>query len=243
MTNEESVPQPDVTDVTDEVFDAPKPLPPRLTIALPTVVNRADLFAKLHTHIAAQCEGKPVEIIIACDAKEISIGKKRQNLLEQAKGDYVVFIDDDDWVAADYVDKILAALATSPDCVGFLISCTTNGNRPVMAKASMHYKEWAENRDGYAHVRSTYQKTPVRRELALKAGFPDLRYGEDRIYSAAVVKLVKTEAFINAVLYNYRYKPEPFHAKYGIKPGQREPRKPTERQPRLDYKGRRVGWL
>lgn len=225
------------------VFAGDELLRPRpiLSILLATVINRAELFAKLHAEVKRQAEGRAVEIIVACDAKEISIGKKRQNLLEQATGEWVCFIDDDDWIAADYVDRILKALGPAPDCVGFLISCTTNGGRPVMAKASKCYKQWGENVDGFAHVRSPYQKTPVRREIALKAGFPDLRYGEDRIYSAAVVKLVKTEVFIDSVCYHYRFRSENFAQKYGIsllgykkQPHQRPPHK------KFDQKGRKV---
>lgn len=221
--------------------------PPRLSVLLPTVINRAALFAKLHAEIQRQCEGRAVEILVACDAKEISIGKKRQNLLEQATGDYIAFIDDDDWIAETYVDRILAALATSPDCVGFLISCTTNGGKPVMAKASMRYRQWGEGVDGYAHTRSPYHKTPHLRSIALQVGFPDLRFGEDRPFSAGITKLIKTEVFVNAVLYHYRFKTESFHQKYGIKVPPKQPRSPRtvtgERIPRLDYKGRRVGWL
>lgn len=206
---------------------------PRLSILLCTVISRADLFAKLHAHVLAQASGKPVEVLVACDNKEISIGKKRQNLLEQATGDYIAFIDDDDWVSDHYVDKILAALETSPDCVGFLITCTTNGKDPRSAITSMRYREWGERIDGYAHVRSPYQKTPIRREIALKVGFPDLRYAEDRVYSRGVTALIKTEAFVNEVLYFYRYRKEPFSLKYGIKAG---------RIGRMfDQRGRKVG--
>lgn len=204
--------------------------PPKFSILLATVANRAALFALLHEHIKKQAEGKPVEIIVACDNKEISIGKKRQNLLEQAKGDYVAFIDDDDWVADTYVDDVLAALESNPDCVGFKITCTTNGQNPVSAITSMRYPTWRENVDGYSHVRSIYHKSPHRRELALKVGFPDLRYGEDRPYSVGLMKLVKTESFIDKVLYFYRYRTEPFMAKYGILPQSRpQPNKATPR--------------
>jgi glycosyltransferase involved in cell wall biosynthesis len=201
---------------------------PTLSILLPTVESRANLFAKLHAHILGQCEGKPVEVIVACDNKEISIGKKRQNLLEQATGEWVVYVDDDDWIADTYVDRILAALSTNPDCVGFRITCTQNGRNPRRAIASLRYKEWGENRDGYDHVRSPYQKTPVRRSIALKVGFPDLRYGEDRVYSRGIVRLLKTEVFVDEVLYMYRFRSEPFAQKYGIV------------AKTLDYKGRRL---
>ncbi len=190
--------------------------PPKLSLLLATVVNRAALFAKLHAEVLRQSANKPVEVLVACDNKEISIGKKRQNLLEQATGDYIAFIDDDDWIAETYVDSILAALESSPDCVGFKIHCTTNGMNPQSAITSMRYKQWGENVDGYAHVRSPYHKSPVKREIALKVGFPDLRYAEDKPFSAGITRLVKTEAFVDKVLYYYRYRTENFAEKYGI---------------------------
>lgn len=189
---------------------------PLLTIAIPTIVTRTPAFARLHAHLAKQAEGKPVEIISECDNKEISIGKKRQNLLERATGEYVVYIDDDDAVSDDYVDSILAALSTCPDCVGFLIRCTSNGKNPRMAKASLKYRMWDDNVDGFSHVRSPYQKTPIRRDLALKAGFPDLRYAEDREFSKRVVPLLATEVFVDRVLYFYQFRQENFQRKYGF---------------------------
>lgn len=197
--------------------DSPKSSAPRLSILLATVENRAGLFAQLHAELKRQSEGKSVELVVACDAKEISIGKKRQNLLEAATGDYIVYIDDDDWVAPDYVDQILAALSTSPDCVGFEIMCTFNNGRPKKAIASMRYPKWVENVDGFDFCRGCYHKTPARRDLALKCGFPDLRYSEDKVYAEKIMHLVKTEVFIPKQLYFYRFSgAEPFNKKYGI---------------------------
>lgn len=210
---------------------------PQLSILLATVENRKELFAKLHAHITSLARGLPVEILFACDAKQISIGKKRQNLLEQASGDYVVYVDDDDWVSGRYVDAILNAIANKPDCVGFEIKCTINGATPVPAIASMRYPQWCENRDGYRFCRSIYHKTPVLREIALKVGFPDMRYAEDRAYSDGVMRLVKSEVFIPEQLYHYRFKNEGFNEKYGIRP---EMRRRGRARPYLDYKGRRV---
>jgi glycosyltransferase involved in cell wall biosynthesis len=201
---------------------------PRFSILLATVLAREKMFALLRAHLLKQAEGKPVEIVVACDNKEISIGKKRQQLLERATGDYVAFIDDDDWVADDYVDRILAALESGPDCVGFLITCTTNGRNPRKAITSIRYPEWCENRDGFAHCRAIYHKSPHLRSIALKVGFKDLRYGEDRYYSQGLMKLVKKEVFIPHVCYLYRFRNEPFAAKYGI----------TAQA--VDYKGRRL---
>jgi hypothetical protein len=217
---------------------------PRFSILLCTVINRASLFALLHAEVLRQSEGRSVEVLVACDAKEISIGKKRQNLLTQATGDYCAFVDDDDWIAPTYVDDILTALESNSDCVGFKIECTTNGKNPESAITSMGYPRWAEHQDGFAHVRSIYHKSPHRREIGLKVGFPDLRYGEDRPYSAGLMRHVKTESFIDKVLYHYRFRSEPFAAKYGLNAGSRPPREPIIPTPpvpvKRDAKGRRI---
>lgn len=189
---------------------------PVLSICLATVESRKDLFALLHAELLRQSEGKPVELVVACDNKEISIGKKRQNLLEAAKGEYVVYIDDDDWVDSTYVDSILLALQSKPDCVGFEISCTHNGGRPEKAIASLRYPRWGDNQDGYRFTRTQYHKTPHLRSVGLKVGFPDLRYAEDKPYAEGIMKHLKTEVFIEKVLYYYRFRNEPFAAKYGF---------------------------
>ena len=195
----------------------PPASPPKFSILLATVENRAALFAVLHDHLKKQAVGKPVEILVACDNKEISIGKKRQNLLEQATGDYCAFIDDDDWVADDYVDRMLEAASANMDCIGFRIECTSNGGSPVNACTSIKYKEWGDNIDGYRYVRSPYHKSGIRRNLALQVGFRDMRYGEDKVFSDGITKLVTTEQFIDHVMYYYRFKTEPFAEKYGFK--------------------------
>lgn len=211
--------------------------PPILTIGLPTVVGREKLFSELHDEVKRQAEGKPVEIIVALDNKEISIGKKRQNILEQAAGDYIVYIDDDDWIAVDYVDQLLAATEQKPDCIGFKIECTRNGRRPTIASASIRWGDWADGVGGFSHVRTPYQKTPIKRALALCAGFPDMRYGEDRVYSNRVYPLLKTEVYLDKILYYYRFSThENSNFKYGF--SREETR--TERRHKWGWRGARI---
>lgn len=188
----------------------------KLSICICTVFQRKELFAKLYDYITHQIKQhfleEMVELNYILDNKEMSVGAKRQLLLEQSNGEYIVFVDDDDWVDDNYVPEIIQALKDNPDCVGFLIHVDNNGVQG-MARASMNYEEWGSKQDGYDYVRSIYHKTPVKKELALKAGFPDMRFGEDYEYSMRLKKYLSTETFINKVLYYYRYKPEP--NKYG----------------------------
>lgn len=188
-----------------------------LSILIATVVERVELFQLLKAHVEKQIlDTDKVELISWSDNKQISIGKKRQLLLESATGDYVVFIDDDDWVSDSYVKEILHALQSKPDCVGFDIMCTTDGNNRQLARASKKYL-WKDNVDGFRYVRHTYHKTPVKKEIALKAGFEDVRYGEDFTYSMKLRPFLKTEVLIEKTMYYYRYTTGQTHQeRYGI---------------------------
>lgn len=186
----------------------------KLSILIATITERGQKFRNLRAKLLDQ-QADNVEVISICDNKEISIGSKRQKLLEMASGDYIVFIDDDDDISDNYVTSILANLGK--DAVGFLIECTFNGTGKCMASASSKYKQWAEDHDGFKYVRSIYHKTPVRRELALQCGgFKDMRFGEDHDYSMRIMPLIKDENFINEVMYYYQYIHEEHNKKYGI---------------------------
>lgn len=188
----------------------------KLSILICTIEKRRALFELLKSKLDRQ-KTDEVEILHYLDNKEISVGRKRQLLLEEAKGDYVVFVDDDDDVSEDYVSEILKAIDTQPDCVGMLIDCDMEGIKRS-AIASLKYKDWGENQDGFKYVRSPYHKTPLKRWIALKAGFTDTRFGEDYVYSMKLVKsgLLQTETMVTKPIYFYRYAYENPNTKYGI---------------------------
>lgn len=189
----------------------------KLSILIATIESRAGLFAELALKLDRQ-KTPQVEILFECDNKQMSIGRKRQILLERAKGDYVVFVDDDDDVSIDYVDEILTAIKSDPDCVGMLIDCDMEGIKRN-AIASLKYADWGDNKDGFKYVRSPYHKTPIKRWIALKAGFPDMRFGEDYEYSCRLHRsgLLKKEVMVTKPIYFYRYKWENPNTKYGIR--------------------------
>lgn len=161
------------------------------------------------------------ELIALCDNKEMTIGAKRQRLLEMAQGDWIVYFDDDDMPAPNYVNLILSHMSDQVDCMGIKVKMTTNG---LNEQTCLHRlgRKWAESKEGYDYVRPIIHFNPVRRSLALKAGFKDIRFGEDRDYSDRLNKLVKKEAFIDEWLFHYRYSnKQPHNEKYGIKNGRK----------------------
>lgn len=194
---------------------------PLLTIMLPTTIDRRETFYPLLEEIKKQIANNKlediVEVIIDEDNKEKSIGKKRQDLLERARGKYVVGIDSDDWIAEDYLDCIVTSLKENPsiDHVGFLEHCDINGEESISI-FSIRNKFWAENQDGYDHIRCANPKSVILREKALQIGYVDIRFAEDRAFSESVTPILKSEVFIEKPLYLYRHKSTPHNERYGI---------------------------
>lgn len=194
----------------------------KLSILICTTIDRKEMFSTLYAEMFRQAHGKPVEILYLEDNKEISVGAKRQKLLEMSKGEYIVYFDSDDFPSPTYVDDILLAISPgylqpAPDCVGFMIHMTTNGVKPQTCCHSLKYKEWAKNVHGYDYVRNVTIFNPVKRQLAIQVGFKDMRFGEDKDYSDRLTPLCKTEKFINKKLFHYRYTIQDHNERYGIK--------------------------
>ena len=201
-----------VCHVTAKKFH-PKPV---LTICIPTIKGREHKFAKLLKHVRDQSLDKPVEIVTAYDNREISIGKKRQLLLENSSGEYVVMLDDDDWVVDDYVAQVLSALHDKPDCVGFEMDCIGTPGRT--ASISIKYNSWERNVDGFDYVRCPLVESPMRLEHALKVGYEDKRFGEDHSFSIRLKDsgLLKKENYIKKPIYTYLFTPGDSMTKYGV---------------------------
>jgi hypothetical protein len=206
----------EVRDRSQFNFDAP---PLWLSICICTVPERSAQLGRLIDYFEFQistindfmdstCDPAEVEIVVD-DRIDASVGEKRQALLERARGHFVAFVDDDDWVSHDYVRRVLCAVksASDVDCASLSGVMTTNGEAPQSFEHSINYLEWGE-RDGVL-VRAPNHLNAVRRELALKAGFPAKSHGEDYEYSTRLRPLLNKQANVDGdgPLYYYWYVP------------------------------------
>lgn len=181
----------------------------KLSILIATTSIRQEIIKPLLAEIERQINKHPddigkVELII--DNHETNcIGKKRNNLLQQARGEYVVFIDSDDEIHHNYISTILTEIEfKAPDCIGINGIITTNGKNSRKWFISKEYGKWFTGPDG-TYYRTPNHISPVRRELALQAGFPEIKFAEDHAYSMALLPLLKSECLISTPLYHYKY--------------------------------------
>jgi hypothetical protein len=172
---------------------------------------RQAMFQKLDKKIKLQLTPE-VEYLVSSDDGELTIGTKRELLKQQATGDYIVYVDDDDHISRYYVRNILEAIeqgSTVPggvDTIGIKGFQTTNLKEMKYFECSSKYKKWNELRGGLV-VKPVNHINPIKREIALNAKFPDLYYGEDKFYSEAIKPYLVTEVLADGWLYWYDYRP------------------------------------
>lgn len=79
------------------------------------------------------------------DNRKRTTGAKRNDLIDLAKGEYVTFIDDDDWAGANYVQSILGAIDQYPgtDCIVFDVAFYLHGDFVKLFKYGQEYG-WQE---------------------------------------------------------------------------------------------------
>lgn len=178
----------------------------KLSILIATMPCRESQFERLFKSIFNQAvlvDGEVTFQILCDDSLSYNIGTKRNKLLQMATGDYIVFIDDDDEISPDYVQLILQAAEISPDCIGINGTISFNGHHERQWFISKEYGYWHEKNGIY--YRTPNHISPVRREIALQAMFPEISFGEDAEYSKRILPLLKTEVVINEPLYKYLY--------------------------------------
>lgn len=175
-----------------------------LSILIPTLDKRSGLLNVLLHELYRQIGDKPVEVLV--HRGEGTTGKKRNELMKQAKGEYICFIDDDDAVSHQYIDLILDGLSTSPDCLSLIGQMTTNGQNPRKFIHSNRYFNYFE--DNGVYYRPPNHLNVIKRSIAVKYKFPDKTFGEDTAWAMKICKdqVLKTEVEIPETLYYYQYK-------------------------------------
>ena len=175
---------------------------PVLSILTPAVPSRLAQIARLIEHLQKQIGEFPVEHLILIDNKRRTVGEKRDALLRVARGQYVAFVDDDDWVSNDYVEELLKAAAENPDVITFRQESSING-----AKGEIEFGLGNPNEAfvvGGRAKRNAWHVCAWRRSLAILSSFPAINYGEDWAYAARLCGLPNLQSkHLDKVLHFY----------------------------------------
>lgn len=178
------------------------------TIGILHLPKRAKLYATLINELNKQIRSinaqDKIEILTETDNGENSVGKKRNNVIDKASGEYVCFIDDDDSVTDIYVSETLRALETKPDVVE-LVGYLPKYNLPFIHNLNCggHFKK-----DGI-QFRTPNHLNTIKTDIARKVRYLEISHGEDQDYSHRLWNsgLMKTEALIGKRMYIYEFNP------------------------------------
>ena len=184
-----------------------------LTIGIPSLHERKDSLNALLGHINTITDKKysnDVEIIVNVDDGAKTVGQKRNEILEQATGTFICYVDDDDMIDEEYVNLIISTIKENPDldCIGFTGMYYVNGTPTMLFKHANeyggHYKE-----EGVQY-RPVNHLNPVRTILAREIKFPEKNFGEDSDYCDRLNEsgMLKNEVIIDKVMYHYLWNSE-----------------------------------
>jgi len=189
----------------------------------------------LHSLLETQAVARhhDIELLYLMDNKRREVGAKRNALLDMACGQYVTYIDDDDEVAPDYVERIRGLIIKSRrgeapvDVICFPQRCTI---QPANVTHECSYS-LAHHRDRKPELRRQLapalddkgQPLPAtlnwtgppahtmawRRELVGEIRFPEKTFGEDVAWVDAACEKAKTEMVLKGPpLYFYKFNAE-----------------------------------
>lgn len=190
----------------------------KFSILMLSIPERIESMTAAVKHLQEQAnalgQGKAVEILVLLDNRSKSISEKRNDLLQMARGKYIAFLDDDDAVSKDYMEKILKAIDENDvDCISFNQWCSLDGE-PMDVEFGIgnpHGQLWRDE-DGFLGniKRPPYHMCLWRREIALTEVFNPV-YGsngqssEDIDWLLRVYPKIKTEYHIPDALHGYIY--------------------------------------
>lgn len=166
-----------------------------------------DMLKRLRNILDPQIERfrGQIELLIHDAGRFMPTGTKRNELIKQSEGDYIVFIDTDDVVMSYYIDEMMKAIESSPDVITFIGWMTTDGNhrRNFTIKLGSDYAE----RGGH-YYRWPNHLACFKKSLVENIKFPDIWVQEDYIWSKAVRdrNVLKTEVHIVKDMYWYDFR-------------------------------------
>lgn len=173
-----------------------------LSILIPSVPERTAHLSRMVDELNKQIAGKPVELLVVTDNRKRTTGAKRNLLIEQAQGQFIVFVDDDDVLLPNYVDSLLRHIEDNPkaDCIVFDVAVYLEGKFSKLCKYGIEYEH---SEDSQYYYRKPNHLMCHARRLASRHKFLDISYGEDDEWGKRIAKDIQRQIRIPEALYRY----------------------------------------
>lgn len=149
------------------------------------------------------------------------VAATRNHLLDKVKGDYVLFVDADDWIELDMVEY-LTSLAVDYESEMVMCDRVINDEKPSGREVEINILQQEEAiRDFLYHdyfVGSLWNKLLSRSLLHNERFHRGISYGEDALFCWRVLQKVNNVVVCNKQLYHYRMNEDSIsHQSFGKK--------------------------
>jgi len=124
-------------------------------------------------------------------------------LLDMAQGEYVCFLDDDEWISPDYIETLLRLVYFNPDVATFRSLAMLENNWALIDMSIANENEQI-NPDTIT-LRKPWHVCPVKSEIAKTIEFSELNYGEDWVWFEQVLELCNSQQHTDRIIHNYRH--------------------------------------
>ena len=176
----------------------------KLSVLILSLPNRLEKLSSLLSSLNKQCIRKPVQVLYLGDNKSMTVGEKRNQILSIAKGRYISFVDDDDTISDDYVQKILDAIEDNPQVITFKVQQYRNG---IKGKYQKYYLNNGpiRNHPDMTHKKMAPDHLCVWRKDIIKESFPHKNVSEDHVWAQNMQTHYSSIHEIDQILYSYHY--------------------------------------
>ena len=183
-----------------------------ISVLICTIPSRATMFARLMCKLSNLISKLSLRVEVLCDQRTgITIGKKRNDMVNRSKGRYCCFIDDDDDVTDDYFQEYEREILKGSDwdCFSITGKYFSNGVYIKPFFHSMDIDVWHETQSAY--MRGINHLNLVKTIIVKSIGFNDMNHGEDMHYSHKLMasKRIKSQFLIDHPTYLYYYVSKP----------------------------------
>lgn len=155
-----------------------KTYPYEMSFLIATIPGRESslqrLVSSIHEKMGRLAPDTRYEIALSFDNRETSIGAKRERLCSEAKGKYLVFIDDDDEITDAYIEDLRETING-----GYSVMRLRGRIAPYTFTHSLENKLTGKMARGEVFLRPPNHLNPMMSDIAKLIHFKDAVRGED----------------------------------------------------------------
>jgi len=159
------------------------------------------LISELNRQISKNYAEEIIEVIVDTDNMNKSVGQKRNDLIQKSQGEFICFIDDDDFISENYLSSILYNLNSGIDILLIGIEHIVNGVNQTKILPSLYIDNL---NTGEAVLKTNhFHLCPHKKSIAERVLFDCINFAEDMIYSQKMVKHINNSYVLSTPLYIY----------------------------------------